>query len=188
MKKRGRPRKIPESELGDISRKFLQMPKEMRGLAPLDVPTERTRANRYYADKAADLLEDIAHHPATFPEDPVYTAKLRTGIDWIRTRRTILAELGRMLDEGPSEQGTYRVYDAVKHIAERHDKLTARAAAAYVRRQRLGETKRSERVRALHHDLYVVIQQHRQRYPESTWADVLRALEPLARQIERKAA
>jgi hypothetical protein len=120
------------------------------------------------------------------PEDPALAAKLRLGMDWILERRTVLSELGRMLIEEPTEQDIQRFQDVVIYIAKRHSKITAKAAAAHVRRVRLGETGRRDRVTALHHDLNAAINLHRQRFPESTWADVRRALELTTEQIERK--
>jgi hypothetical protein len=44
-----------------------------------------------------------------------------------------------------------------------------------------------ERVAALHHDLNAAINLHRKRFPESSWADVQRALELTAGQVGRTA-
>ena len=101
------------------------------------------------------------------------------------SRRTVLAEVGRMIDDpaGPDQR---RVQAVVDHIAVRHDKLTAKAACAYIRGRRMGETKRRDRVASLHHDLNAAINVHRQRFPESTWADIRRALDLSAGQIEHK--
>jgi hypothetical protein len=182
-KKRGRPRKIPDSPMAAMG--LREMPESVRGLFDGAHQTERTRANRYYADSAREVVEGLSSN-VSIPDDPVLAAKLRLGMDWILGRRTVLAELGRMLIEDPTEQDIQRFQDAVRHIAARYDKLTAKAAAAHVRRVRLGETGRRERVSALHHDLNAAINLHRQRFPESTWADVQRALELTAGQVERK--
>ena len=45
-----------------------------------------------------------------------------------------------------------------------------------------------DRVAALHHDLEAAINLHRRRFPESSWADVHRALELTIGQIDRKLA
>jgi len=180
--KGGRPRKIPEAGFG---RKFHHMPKEVRGLVGFDVPTERTAANRYYADKARGILPGLSKS-LQFPDDPVLAAKIRVGIDWIMGRTTVLSELGRMLVEDPSENEVARFQDSVKHIGKMHPKLTAKQAAAYVRRMRLGVTPRRDRLQALHHDVNAAINLHRQRFPESTWADIRKALQMSAKQVEHK--
>jgi hypothetical protein len=182
---RGRPRKIPESGFGELERKFRQIPKEARGLSPFHVPTERTAANRFYADRARAVLPELSKS-LRVPDDAVLLAKIRVGIDWILGRTTVLSELGRMVVEDPSQSDIARFQDTVRHIAERHPKLTAKEAAAYVRRMRLGETERRGRLEALHHDLNAAINYHRRRFPESSWADVLKALELTEGQIRKK--
>jgi hypothetical protein len=126
--------------------------------------------------------------PAQLPDEPVLSAKIRVGIDWILGRTTVLSELGRMLVEAPTQGDVARFQGTVMHIAERHSKLTAKEAAAYVRRVRLGETgaSRRDRLEALHHDLNAAINYHRRRFPESSWADVLTALELTEGQIRKK--
>jgi hypothetical protein len=54
------------------------------------------------------------------------------------------------------------------------------------RREWVGETERREWVASLHHDLTAAINQHRKRFPESTWVDVQQALELTAGQVGRK--
>src|SRR4051812_15553151 len=99
---RGRPRKIPESGSGELQRKFRQLPKGARGVSPFDVPTERTAANRFYADRAREVLPELTKR-LRVPDDPALAAKIRVGIDWILGRATVLSELGRMMVEEPSE-------------------------------------------------------------------------------------
>jgi hypothetical protein len=179
-KKRGRPRKIPEPMVPE-------MPEATREVFGLAMHSDRNRANVHYAEIAEGVVEGLKEN-VSLPEDPVLAARLRLGMDWIADRRTILTELGRMMDEDPdaSEGSVHRFQHAVMHIAERHEKFSAKDAVAYVRRQRLGETDRRERLAALHHDLNAAINHHRKRYPESTWADVQRALELSAGQVGRK--
>jgi hypothetical protein len=182
-KKRGRPRKIPASPMPGLEAP--ELPKPVRELFDWSRQSDRNRANLFYADNAREVVEGLSKQ-VRMPEDPALAAKLRLGMDWILERRTVLTELGRMLIENPTEQDIQRFQDAVMHIAKRYDKITAKAAVAHVRRLRLGETERRERVAALHHDFNAAINQHRQRFPESTWADVQRALELTAGQVERK--
>jgi hypothetical protein len=190
-KKRGRPRKIPESLVESLGVEVPKAP-EVRELFGESMRTGRTRANRFYADGAREVIEAYAkqlkEHRVPIV-DPVHHAKVRQGMDWILRRKTVLTELGRMMDqdEGPTEQEIKRLQDAVWHIAARHDRLTAKAACAYVRGRRMGETKRRDRVASLHHDLNAAINLHRQRYPESTWDDVRKALEHTVSQVSRKA-
>jgi hypothetical protein len=190
-KKRGRPRKIPESLVESLGVEVPKAP-EVRELFGESMRTGRTRANRFYADGAREVIEAYAkqlkeHRVST--GDPVHHAKVRLGMDWILRRKTVLTELGRMMDqdEGPTEQEIKRLQDVVWHISARHDRLTAKAACAYVRGRRMGETKRRDRVASLHHDLNAAINLHRQRYPESTWDDVRKALEHTVSQVSRKA-
>jgi hypothetical protein len=178
-KKRGRPRKIPESLVPEI-------PDTTREVFAEAVRTERTRANAFYADSAREVVEALSEQ-VQIPENPVLAAKLRLGMDWILARRTVLTELGRMMDEDPEEQEIERFQAVVRHIASRRDKLTAKAACAYIRGRRLGETKRRDRIASLHHDLNRAINEHRQRYPESTWEDVQKALGHTVSQVSRKA-
>jgi hypothetical protein len=182
-KKRGRPRKIPDSPLPGV--KAPEIPEPAREFFDWSRQSERNRANLYYADRAREVVEALSKK-VRMPEDPALAAKLRLGMDWILGRRTVLSELGRMLIEDPTEQDIQRFQDVVSYITTRHSKITAKAAAAHVRRVRLGETGRRDRVAALHHDLNVAINLHRKRFPESSWADVRRALELTTVQIERK--
>ncbi len=177
---RGRPRKIPESRFAEMGRNLRQIP-----VSPFDVPTERTTANRFYADTARGVLPELSKN-LRIPDDPVLSARIRVGIDWILGRTTVLSELGRMMVEDPSQEDIARFRDTVRHIAERCPKITAKEAAAYVRRMRLGETERRDRLEALHHDLNAAINYHRRRFPESSWADVLKALELSERQVSKK--
>jgi hypothetical protein len=181
--KRGRPRKIPESLVPGMA--LPEIPEPARTYFDEVTQTERTRANGYYAGCARGVIEQLSSN-VSVPDDPVFAAKLRMGMDWILTRRTVLAELGRMLVEDPTEQDVERFHDTVRYIAQKRPKITAKEACARVRRLRLGETKRRDRVAALHHELNAAINVHRQRFPESTWADVQRALELTMGQIERK--
>lgn len=180
-KKRGRPRKLPEPTRG----KLPQIPKSVRASMGFDVPTERTSANRFYADKARGVLPELSKS-LSIPEDPALTARIRIGIDWLLERTTVLSELGRMIVEPPSQEDIARFQGVVRYIAERRPKITAKEAAAYARRMRLGETQRRGRLEALHHDLNAAINYHRRRFPESSWADVLKALELTEGQIRKK--
>ena len=57
----------------------------------------------------------------------------------------------------------------------------------YVRTRRLGKTtSRKDRIQSLHHDLNAAINQHRHRYPESTWGDIQKAVKYTASQVARK--
>jgi hypothetical protein len=192
--KRGRPRKIPKpraAELGlglDASKSEL-----LREYFGQTLVSSRTHANAFYADQGRGYVEIMSEQAKRVrqsgkPHDPLYVGKLVAGFDWILSRQTVLTELGRMADadEDLTEQDFQRIHHVVEHVAERYDKLTAKAAVAYIRRQRMGETKRRDRVASLHHDLNAAINLHRQRFPESTWADIRQALERTAGQIERK--
>jgi len=182
---RGRPRKIPESQFGEIERKVRQMPERARQELPFDAATERTRANRFYADKARAALQELSKE-LRIPHDPVLQARTRVGMDWILGRTTVLSELGRMMVEDPSQEDVARFHDAVVHVAERHGKLSATDAVAYVRRMRMGATGWRERREALHHALNAAINHHRRRFPESSWADVLKALELTEGQVRKQ--
>jgi hypothetical protein len=179
-KKRGRPRKIPESMVPE-------MPEATREVFGLAMHSDRNRANVHYAEQAQEVVEGLKEQ-VTRPDNPVLGAKLRLGMDWMLGRRIVLTELGRMMDEDPdpSEYSIHHFQSVVMHIAERYKKFSAKDAVAYVRRQRLGETERRERVATLHHDLNAAINHHRKRYPESTWADIQRALELTSKQVDRK--
>jgi hypothetical protein len=166
--------------------KFRQMPKG--GLSPFDVPTERTAANRFYAGEARQVLPELPKI-LCHPEDPVLSAKIRVGIDWILGRTTVLCELGRMLVEDPNPDDIKRFQDTVRYIAQGHTRMNARDAAAYARRVRIGEggrRGRKDRLTALHHEFNVAINHHRRRFPESSWEDVLKALEHTEKQIRLK--
>jgi hypothetical protein len=181
-KKRGRPRKLPEPMHVGLP----PLPEEVRALAGFDVPTERTSANRFYADRARGALRELSK-TVRIPDDPVLSARIRVGIEWLLGRTTVLSELGRMMVAEPQARDIARFHSVVHYIAERRPKITAREAAAYVRRMRLGEThKRRDRLEALHHDLNAAINYHRRRFPESSWADVLKALELTEGQIRKK--
>jgi len=182
---RGRPRKIPESRFAESQRKVRQMPERARQESPFDAATERTRANRFYADRAREVLPELSEK-LRIPHDPVLQAKIRVGVDWISGRTTVLSELGRMMVEDHSQEDVARFQDVVFHVAERHGKLSAKDAAAYVRRMRMGATGRRERLEALHHGLNAAINHHRRRFPESSWADVLKALELTEGQVRKK--
>jgi hypothetical protein len=161
------------------------MPREVQALVGFDVPTERTSANRFYADRARGVLLEQSRS-LRIPDDPVLAARIRAGIDWLLGRATVLSELGRMMVEEPSQGDIARFQGVVRYIAERLPKITAKEAAAYVRRMRLGQTERRDRLAALHHDLNAAINYHRRRFPESSWADVLKALELTEEQIRKK--
>jgi hypothetical protein len=162
----------------------------LRELVGQTLVTDRTHANAFYADTAREVVEALSEQAKQLqmPHDPVLAAKLRLGMDWILARKTVLTELGRMMESeaDPTEQDVERFQAVVRHIASRHDKLTAKAACAYIRGRRMGETQRRERIASLHHDLNAAINVHRQRFPESTWTDIKRALDLTAGQIERK--
>jgi hypothetical protein len=178
-KKRGRPRKMPVSLLA------AEIPEASREYFAEVLRTDRTRANAYYAESARDVVEALSGQ-IEIPQDPVLAAKVRRGMDWILARNTVLTELGRMMDEDPAEEDVVRFQAVVRHLASRHDKHTAKSACAYIRGRRMGETKRRDRVASLHHDLNAAINLHRQRYPESTWADIRQALEMTVGQVARK--
>jgi hypothetical protein len=182
--KRGRPRKIPQPMAAGLE---VPNPEHLRKFLGATLVTDRTHANAFYADTAREVVEALSEQ-VQIPHDPALAAKLRLGMDWILARRTVLTELGRMMESeaDPAEQDIERFQAVVRHIASRHDKLTAKAACAYIRGRRMGETKRRDRVASLHHDLNAAINVHRQRFPESTWTDIKRALELSAGQIERK--
>ncbi len=187
-KARGRPRKIPASPQAELRDKFRQTPKG--GPSPFDVPTERTAANRFYAGAARQVLPELSKR-LSLPEDPFLSAKIRVGIDWILARITVLSELGRMLVEEPSPDDIKRFQDTVRYIAQGHTRMTARDAAAYARSVRLGEERqrgfaRKDRLAALHHELNAAINHHRRRFPESSWEDVLKALEHTDKQVRKK--
>jgi len=183
-KRRGRPRKIPEPMERAMG---LEIPETARDMFAGLGKTDRTNANLYYANTAKGVVESLAEQVrGAATADPVRSAKRRLGLDWIVARQTVLTELGRMMTEDPSEDEIARFQDVVFSIADRHEKLTAKTAAARIRRARLGETKRRDRVASLHHDLNAAINVHRQRFPESTWTDIKQALELSAGQVERK--
>jgi hypothetical protein len=148
--------------------------------------TDRSRANGYYADIARDVVEGLSKQ-VEIPHDPVLAAKTRAGMDWIMSRRTVLAELGRMMDQTgqhPTDEERAQFQAVVHRIASRHDKHTAKSACAYIRGRRLGGAERRDRIASLHHELNAAINLHRQRYPESTWSDIKQALQMTASQIE----
>jgi hypothetical protein len=188
----GRPRKIPRSPgnpLGDVLGEGApEGQKFAREFFADAVRTDRTRANAYYAAIARQVIETWSKQ-VQMPDDPVLAAKIRLGMDWILARRTVLTELGRMMDSvaEPTERDIERFQAVVRHIASRHDKMTAKSACAYIRGRRLGETKRRDRIASLHHDLNRAINEHRQRYPESSWEDVQKALGHTVSQVSRKA-
>ena len=184
-KRRGRPRKIPGSKIKLPGFENREIPDAAREMVVGALRTDRTRANAYYADNAREVVEGLSKQ-VEMPENPVLAAKLRLGMDWILARRTVLTELGRMMDRDPTEEDVARFQAVVRHIASRHDKLTAKAACAYIRGRRMGETKRRDRVASLHHDLNAALNLHRQRFPESTWTDIREALELTVGQVERK--
>jgi hypothetical protein len=191
--KRGRPRKIPRSGMNAMADKLAKQSPEKQAFAREHfaeaIRSDRTRANAYYADGATEVVETYAKQAKEqrIAHDPVGVAKLRRGLDWILARKTVLTELGRMMDsQDPTEENIERLQAVVRHIATRHDKLTAKSACAYIRGRRMGETKRKDRIASLHHDLNAAINLHRQRFPGSTWDEIRRALALTAGQIEHK--
>jgi hypothetical protein len=190
--KGGRPRKIPQSPLNSVGEVLGEESPERQKFAREffadALRTDRSRANGYYADIARDVVGGLSKL-VEIPHDPVLAAKTRAGMDWIMSRRTVLAELGRMMDQTgkhPTDEERAQFQAVVHRIASRHDKMTAKTACAYIRGRRMGETSRRDRVAALHHDLNAAINLHRQRFPESTWADIRRALEMTVGQVARK--
>jgi hypothetical protein len=186
--KRGRPRKIPQPMAAD-----LDVPDSgpLRELFRETLVTSRTHANTFYADTAREVVEALAKQlkELWIPHDPVLVAKQRLGMDWILARKTVLTELGRMMDEDseePSQEDIERFQAVVRSVASRHEKLTAKAACAYIRGRRMGETRRRDRVASLHHNINAAINVHHQRFPESTWTDIKKALDLSAGQIEHK--
>ena len=178
-KKRGRPRKIPEPMGPEI-------PDALSEIVGSPTKTARTHANAYYADRARGVIEGYVEQ-VKIPEDPLRAARIRVGMDWILTKKTVLTELGRMMVEEPTEQDMRRFQSTVDYVADKQKKLGAKGAVAYIRRSRLGETKkRKVRVAALHHDLNAAVNLHRQRYPESSWPDILEAVELTAGVVGRK--
>jgi hypothetical protein len=180
-KKRGRPRKLPEPPNHERRQQFEAYPKEVReitgAMVGFTIPTERTEANRYYADRARaavrSLSQDLAERPL---DDPVRTAKLRIGMDWVMERSTVLTELGRMLGDDLSEAERWRFQDALTYVALKRPSITAKEAAAYVKNVRLGRAGRKKRLRALYRELDAVVSSHMTRYPETTVDDVIRCL------------
>ena len=167
----------------------LDVPEASREYFAEVVRTDRTHANAYYAQMAREVVEKFVEDlkGETLISDPALHAKERLGMDWMLSRKTVLTELGRMMEEDPEEHDVKRFQAVVAHIATRYDKLTAKAAVSYIRRQRMGETKRRDRVAALHRDLNAAINLHRKRFPESSWDDVRKALEHTVSQVSRKA-
>jgi hypothetical protein len=126
-KRRGRPRKIPESKIKPFGFENREVPDVARQMVIEPFQSDRTRANAYYADNAREVVEGLSKQ-VEMPENPVLAAKLRLGMGWILARRTVLTELGRMMDRDPTEEDVARFQAVVRHIASRHDKLTAKAA------------------------------------------------------------
>jgi hypothetical protein len=148
--------------------------------------TKRSRANSYYAENAQQVVEQMSKL-VDIPWDPVLAAKTRRGMDWILSRKTVLSELGRMMTTtNPTPKQREHFGGVVRHVAERHERMTAKTAVAYIRGQRMEPVDYRDRVAALHHDLNAAINLHRQRYPESTWEDIRRALQLTVGQVERK--
>jgi hypothetical protein len=137
-KRRGRPRKIPGSKIKLPGVENREVPDVARQMVIEPFQSDRTRANAYYADNSREVVEGLSKQ-VEMPENPVHAAKLRLGMDWILARRTVLTELGRMMDRDPTEEAVARFQAVVRHIASRHDKLTAKAACAYIRGRRMGE-------------------------------------------------
>jgi hypothetical protein len=193
--KGGRPRKIPRSggnPLADVLGEYSSEKQDFaREFFAEGLRSDRTRANAYYADGAREVIEAYSKQVQD-PHDPVLAAKIRLGMDWILARRTVLTELGRMMggEAKPAPEDIARLQDTVESVARRHDKLTAKAACAYISGRRMRETNppasRKERVASLHHDLNAAINVHRQRHPESIWQDIKRALDLTTGQVERK--
>lgn len=163
-----------------------EIPDALSEIAGSLAKTARTHANAYYADGARGVIERYIEQ-VKIPEDPLRAVRIRVGMDWILTKKTVLTELGRMMVEDPTEQDMRRFQGTVDYVADKHKKLGAKGAVAYVRRLRLGETKkRKVRVAALHHDLNAAVNLHRQRYPESSWSDILEAAELTVRVVHQK--
>ena len=163
-----------------------EIPDALSEIVGSPTKTARTPANAYYADRARGVIEGYVEQ-VKIPEDPLRAARIRVGMDWILTKKTVLTELGRMMVEEPTEQDMRRFQGTVDYVADKHKKLGAKGAVAYIRRSRLGETKkRKVRVAALHHDLNAAVNLHRQRYPESSWPDILEAVELTAGVVGRK--
>jgi len=184
-KKRGRPRKVPAPS-AQTEALFSATPAEVRDLLGFEVPSDRTRANRFYAEKAREVVRELSKD-VRIPHDPAGAARLRAGMDWIAQRSIVLAELGRMMQDNPTEEEGARFQAAVTYVADKRPGITAKDAAAYVRRVRLrGESKRIERVRELHHEVNRLVTAYRRRYPEGDWREVLEALDHSAAQIRKK--
>ena len=167
----------------------LDVPEASREYFAEVVRTDRTHANAYYAEMARGVVEKFVEDlkGETLISDPALHAKSRLGMDWILSRQTVLTALGRMMEEDPEEHDVARFQAVVAHIATRYDKLSAKAACAYIRHQRLGGASRRDRVSSLHRDLNAAINLHRKRFPESSWEDVQKALDLTAGQVGRKA-
>jgi hypothetical protein len=191
-KKRGRPRKIPRSEntMRDLLGKEAPGPGKDFAVAHFAeaIQSERSRANQHYADLARETVESLADPTKLAdPSDPFGIARTRRGMDWILSRRTVLTELGRMMSEDPKPGEIEHFQFVVYRVASRHENHTAKTAVAYIRGQRLGSGPNSkDRVAALHHDLNAAINLYRQRHPETTWADVRRAVKMTADQVAGK--
>jgi hypothetical protein len=195
--KGGRPRKIPRKTGNPMADALSERnPKDpgyayARSTLAEAVHTDRTRANSFYAESATGYVEMLRDRTkkvlgSATPHDPLLVGKRLAGYGWMLERRTVLTELGRLAD-GVTPDAFQALTDVIDHVADRYDKLTAKAACAYVRGKRMGTTPRKERIAALHHDINAAINLHRQRHPESTWADIRRALDLSAGQIAHKA-
>jgi hypothetical protein len=187
-KKMGRPRKIPEPPDFGVAKMSNQDREMLSGSLGMSFPTHRTQANAHYADKARQVVGLFIEQGVQIPEDPLRAASIRIGWDWILTKKTVLAELGRMLVEEPTQEDVMRFRRTVEKVADKHKKMGAKGAVAYIRGVRLGSmtTQREERVASLHHELNNVVNLHRQRYPESSWADIQRAVERTADVVKKK--
>jgi hypothetical protein len=188
-RQRGRPRKLPEPEFQEERQRLAKEPREVREIVremlPFGLPSERTAANRYYANRARDVVAGLSKG-LRMPEDPVRAANLRVGMDWVLARSTVLTELGRMLVDEPSDEDVARFQSALMYVAGKRPNITAKEAAAYVRSVRLGHTKKRDRLRAFYRELEGVISAHLARHPDTTVEDALRVLDLARQQVEKK--
>jgi hypothetical protein len=172
--KRGRPPKIAGKDRAALEKHFPNH-------------TDRRRADFFYAGRGGAELEGL--YFGLIAENPEVAKRARARTDWVLKKPSILAELGRILgsEEDPGEEAAMLFLYAVKWLEDYYPNKNVKRAVAHIRRIRIGETRRGQRLATLHHDLNMAINRHRQRYPETDWEDVQAALDYTVRQVARKA-
>jgi len=158
--KRGRPREHDYEELDQLGKQFGSQ-------------TRRGQQNHHYAAMAFNALT------AGIEEKPEFGERLQPLLN--NARPTVLAELGRCLEE-PEVTAM-----AVQFAAE-HPEMSAKKLAAHIRRIRLGETNSPKRGFRLHDVLITTINEHLARYPETTTAEILVALQMTEDAVENSKA